>query len=82
MAFEIVLPQWGMEMQDGVIVKWLKKEGDPVQEGEPIVEIETAKIQTELESTAPSSRVCRRESQAAVEMRARAPCLRAPSQGV
>jgi pyruvate dehydrogenase E2 component (dihydrolipoamide acetyltransferase) len=52
MAAEIVLPQWGMEMQDGVIIKWLKKEGDPVQEGEPIVEIETAKLQTELESTA------------------------------
>ena len=51
MASEIVLPQWGMEMQDGVIVRWLKKEGDTVQEGEPIVEIETAKLQTELEST-------------------------------
>jgi len=52
MATEIVLPQWGMEMQDGTIVKWLKQEGDLVEEGEPIVEIETAKIQTELESTA------------------------------
>ena len=52
MATEIVLPQWGMEMQDGTIVKWLKKEGDPVKEGEPIVEVETAKIETELESTA------------------------------
>ena len=52
MATEIVLPQWGMEMQDGTIVKWLKQEGDPVEEGEPIVEVETAKIQTELESTA------------------------------
>jgi pyruvate dehydrogenase E2 component (dihydrolipoamide acetyltransferase) len=52
MATEIVLPQWGMEMQDGTIVRWLKKEGDPVREGEPIVEVETAKIQTELESTA------------------------------
>ena len=52
MAKEIVLPQWGMEMQDGTIVKWLKQEGDPVEEGEPIVEVETAKIQTELESTA------------------------------
>ena len=52
MATEIVLPQWGMEMQDGTIVKWLKQEGDPVVEGEPIVEVETAKIQTELESTA------------------------------
>ncbi len=52
MASEIVLPQWGMEMQDGTIVRWLKQEGDPVAEGEPIVEVETAKLQTELESTA------------------------------
>lgn len=52
MASELVLPQWGMEMQDGTIIKWLKKEGDAVEEGEPIVEIETAKLQTELESTA------------------------------
>ena len=52
MAWEIVLPQWGMEMQDGVIVRWLKEEGDPVLEGEPLVEVETAKLQTELESTA------------------------------
>ena len=35
MAHEIVLPQWGMEMQDATIVRWLKKEGDPLQEGEP-----------------------------------------------
>jgi len=52
MAQDIVLPQWGMEMQDATIVRWLKQEGDPVQEGEPLVELETAKIATELESTA------------------------------
>jgi pyruvate dehydrogenase E2 component (dihydrolipoamide acetyltransferase) len=52
MAQEIVLPQWGMEMQDATIVKWLKREGDPIQEGEPLVELETAKIETEMESTA------------------------------
>jgi pyruvate dehydrogenase E2 component (dihydrolipoamide acetyltransferase) len=52
MAQEIVLPQWGMEMQDATIVRWLKREGDPVQQGEPLVEIETAKIETELEATA------------------------------
>jgi pyruvate dehydrogenase E2 component (dihydrolipoamide acetyltransferase) len=52
MAQEIVLPQWGMEMQDATIVKWLKQEGDPIQEGEPLVEVETAKIETEMESTA------------------------------
>src|SRR5437660_4521297 len=52
MAQEIVLPQWGMEMQDATVVRWLKREGDPVQEGEPLVELETAKIATELESIA------------------------------
>jgi pyruvate dehydrogenase E2 component (dihydrolipoyllysine-residue acetyltransferase) len=52
MVQEIVLPQWGMEMQDATVVKWLKQEGDPVQEGEPLVELETAKIATELESIA------------------------------
>jgi pyruvate dehydrogenase E2 component (dihydrolipoamide acetyltransferase) len=52
MAQEIVLPQWGMEMQDATIVKWLKQEGDPIREGEPLVELETAKIETEMESTA------------------------------
>src|SRR5262245_60045040 len=52
MAQEIVLPQWGMYMQDATIVRWLKQEGDTVQEGEPLVELETAKIATELESTA------------------------------
>jgi pyruvate dehydrogenase E2 component (dihydrolipoamide acetyltransferase) len=52
MAHEIVLPQWGMEMQDATIVKWLKQEGDSVREGEPLVELETAKIETEMESTA------------------------------
>ena len=52
MATEILLPQWGMEMQDATIVKWLKKEGDSIEEGEPLVEVETAKIETEIESVA------------------------------
>ena len=41
MPTEILLPQWGMEMQDGTIVKWLKKEGDTIEAGEPLVEVET-----------------------------------------
>lgn len=52
MATEILLPQWGMEMAEGTIVKWLKQEGDAVQEGELLVAIETAKLETELESVA------------------------------
>ena len=52
MPTEVLLPQWGMEMAEGTIVRWLKKEGDPIQEGEPLVEIETAKLETDLESSA------------------------------
>ena len=52
MPTEVLLPQWGMEMAEGTIVRWLKKEGDEIQEGEPLVEIETAKLETDLESSA------------------------------
>ena len=52
MATEVVLPQWGMGMQDGMVVKWLKKEGDSVTQGEPLAEIEAAKINGELEAPA------------------------------
>ena len=52
MATEVLLPQWGMEMAEGTIVKWLKNEGDSIQEGEPLVAIETAKLETDLESVA------------------------------
>ena len=50
MATNVLLPQWGMNMEDGTLVKWLVNEGDEVQEGQPLVEIETAKINSELES--------------------------------
>ena len=52
MAEQVLLPQWGMEMQEGTIIKWLKKEGESVEKGEPLAEIETAKLETELESSA------------------------------
>lgn len=34
------------------VVKWLKREGEPVKVGEPVVELETDKVSYELESTA------------------------------
>jgi pyruvate/2-oxoglutarate dehydrogenase complex dihydrolipoamide acyltransferase (E2) component len=40
---EVLLPQYGMGMDDAVIVQWLKAEGDTVAEGEDLVEIEAAK---------------------------------------
>lgn len=50
MATEVVLPQWGMNMQEGTIVAWLKEEGDPIQQGEPFAEVETEKINTVFEA--------------------------------
>ena len=58
MAEEVVLPQWGMNMREGTLVRWLKAEGDEVNKGDPIAEIETDKIESELES--PVSGVLRR----------------------
>ena len=52
MATDVVLPQWGMNMEEGTLVRWLKREGDAVAAGEPLVEIETAKINDQLESPA------------------------------
>jgi pyruvate dehydrogenase E2 component (dihydrolipoamide acetyltransferase) len=48
MAAEIRLPQWGMGMREGTIVQWLKKEGEPVNEGEPLVEVEAEKVTSEV----------------------------------
>lgn len=47
---DVVLPKWGMTMQDGVIVEWLVKVGDSVTEGQPLAVIETEKVDTDLES--------------------------------
>jgi pyruvate dehydrogenase E2 component (dihydrolipoamide acetyltransferase) len=48
MAAEIRLPQWGMGMREGTIVQWLKKEGEPVNEGDPLVEVEAEKVTSEV----------------------------------
>jgi pyruvate dehydrogenase E2 component (dihydrolipoamide acetyltransferase) len=50
MATEIVLPQWSMGMADGTVVRWLKQEGELVTEGEPLVEVEAAKVTSEVEA--------------------------------
>ena len=52
MAHEIIMPKAGIDMTEGQIVKWLKKEGDPVTQGEIILEIMTDKTSMELEAEA------------------------------
>jgi pyruvate dehydrogenase E2 component (dihydrolipoamide acetyltransferase) len=53
----IIMPKMGDAMEEGTLVRWLKHEGDTVQEGEPIAEIATDKATVEIE--APSSGVLR-----------------------
>lgn len=50
MAEMIIMPKTGMAMEEGTIVEWLKKEGDHVDKGEVVAEIETDKSAMELES--------------------------------
>ena len=52
MATNVLLPQWGMNMEDGTLTKWLVSEGEEIDQGQPLVEVETAKINSELESPA------------------------------
>ena len=52
MTKTIIMPKLGLTMTHGIITKWHKKVGDPVKEGEVIAEMETDKINSEIESTA------------------------------
>jgi pyruvate dehydrogenase complex dihydrolipoamide acetyltransferase long form len=52
MAITFGMPSLGHTMEKGKIVEWLKREGDPIGKGEPLVVIETDKVITEVESPA------------------------------
>ena len=52
MAVEIIMPKAGMAMEEGTVTKWLKKVGDKVEAGEPLLVIETDKTSMELEAPA------------------------------
>ncbi len=51
MKVPIRFPQFG-DMVEGKVVRWLKEKSDAVKEGEPIVEVETAKANAEVEAPA------------------------------
>ncbi|MBL07322.1 MAG: hypothetical protein CL773_05685 [Chloroflexi bacterium] len=52
MPREINLPQWGMAMNDGTVVKWLKNQGDQINKGDELVEIESTKVNAAVEAPA------------------------------
>ena len=50
MAFEIIMPKLGVDMQEGEIIEWKKQEGDTVKEGDILLEIMSDKTNMELEA--------------------------------
>jgi 2-oxoglutarate dehydrogenase E2 component (dihydrolipoamide succinyltransferase) len=50
MAIDVTMPQMGESVVEGTIEKWLVKEGDVVVEDQPLVEISTDKVDTEIPS--------------------------------
>ncbi|MCX7847357.1 MAG: lipoyl domain-containing protein, partial [bacterium] len=52
MGSEIILPKFGQQTETSTIIRWYKKEGDHVEKGEPLLEIQTDKAAMDVESFA------------------------------
>jgi pyruvate dehydrogenase E2 component (dihydrolipoamide acetyltransferase) len=65
MANLVTMPKLGMNMEDGILVRWLVAEGAEVKTGQPILEIETDKATTEIEAPGDGTlaRIVRREGE-------------------
>jgi 2-oxoglutarate dehydrogenase E2 component (dihydrolipoamide succinyltransferase) len=49
-AIDVVMPQMGVSVSEGTVTKWLKNEGDAIEADEPLLEISTDKVDTEVPS--------------------------------
>ena len=47
---DVVMPQMGVSVSEGTILKWLKQEGETIEADEPLLEISTDKVDTEVPS--------------------------------
>ena len=52
MPVEVIMPMLGMAQETGKVVRWLKAEGEPVAQAEPLMEVETDKVTVEIEAPA------------------------------
>jgi 2-oxoglutarate dehydrogenase E2 component (dihydrolipoamide succinyltransferase) len=51
-AIDVVMPQMGVSVSEGTVTKWLKQEGEHIEADEPLLEISTDKVDTEVPSPA------------------------------
>ena len=52
MPIEVVMPKFGLTMQEGTIQQWFKAEGETIEAGQPLFEVETEKVLYEVEAPA------------------------------
>ena len=52
MAVKVIMPQAGQDLETGIVREWHKSEGDPVAKGEAIVQVETEKVNLDVEAPA------------------------------
>src|SRR2546423_15551739 len=52
MATDVLMPALGMNQETGRLVEWLRREGETVTRGEPLMEVETDKATVEIEAPA------------------------------
>ena len=50
MAYEVQMPKWGLTMKTGKIARWSVQEGERVEKGKPLLEVETDKITNVVEA--------------------------------
>ena len=52
MAVDLIMPKLGLTMEEGTVIRWLVAEGDRVEKGQTVLEVETDKVVVEVEATA------------------------------
>src|SRR3954453_21816847 len=52
MSVSVTMPRLGESVSEGTVTRWLKKEGDQVEADEPLLEVSTDKVDTEIPSPA------------------------------
>jgi pyruvate dehydrogenase E2 component (dihydrolipoamide acetyltransferase) len=47
---DVLLPKWGVSMTEATVVRWHRSGGEHVQQGQPLVDVETDKVETTMDA--------------------------------